>query len=364
MDQINLFSPSLNDEDRRVVQEVMRGTWITRGPEVQAFEQELAEYLGVKESVCFDNASNALNLVYGALKEESSAVLRTAPVTFAATATAGLLQAYEVKLFDNDPLSAEGSSLAGVLNKGDLYVPMHYGGQPVSLSAINKEVIVVEDACHALGSFDDEGFRVGACKHSRAAVFSFHPAKNITTFEGGAVSTNDSSLAESLRELRSNGIRRNTNGLGYDVMQASLNAHMNEVSAALGRQQLKRLDEFKQQRLALMQTYAELLRGVEGIGFVELDEKNCYHLATLLIDFEFFKIKREDLIQALGKAGVQSNVHYIPLYRFSAFPGFDKSDFPQSEKFYSQTLSLPLHCLMSESDVKTVVTVLLAGLKI
>lgn len=362
--QINLFSPCLSKEDRQAVDQVLQGAWLTRGPQVEAFESELAEYVGAAEVVCVDNATNALNILYKALKDESSGNLWTTPITFASTATAGMLQGYSLKLFDEDPLNHDWSSLIEAMEEGDLFVPMHYGGKATSLEktaikAEKKRVILVEDACHALGSVDEKGFKVGSCQYSRATVFSFHPAKNITTLEGGAIATHDRDLALRLRKLRNNGIQQNVNGLSYDVLEPSLNAHMNEVAAVLGRNQLKKLDIFKKQRFDLMKQYAEELKGVEGIVCPMPDARNCYHLASVLIDFKGLKTDREKVQQQLRNVGIGTNVHYIPLYHFQGIKGFEIRNFPMAEKFYSEVLSLPLHCLMNSEDVSYIVSQLL-----
>ncbi len=354
MKNINLFSPCVDDTDRSMVSEVLQGTSLTRGHQVEAFEQELAEYLGAKEVVCVNNASNGLNLLYKALRPECPGFIVTTPVTFVATATAAQLNGYQLKLFDEDPLSHDWTQIKSLAKPGDLLVPMHYGGNAGCVNdLLNTKNLIIEDACHAFGSVDKEGFHVGACRYSRASVFSFHPAKAITTLEGGAITTNDKKLAKHLRELRNNGIRRNTAGryLSYDTIEPSLNAHMNEVSAALGRSQLKKIEVFKNKRFKLMQSYSNIFSEFDGVKFVHPEKRNCYHLATVLIDFDLFKITREQLMSDLSKRGIATNVHYIPLYSFECIKGFPKKDYPKIEHFHSQTLSLPLHCHLSSDDI-------------
>lgn len=195
--------------------------------------------------------------------------------------------------------------------------------------------------------------------------FSFHPAKNITTLEGGAVSTNDVELARRLRVLRNNGIttKGGNQELSYDVLESSLNAHMNEVSAALGRSQLKRIESFKKIKFDLLQKYAELFEGQEGIEFLKPSENNCYHLATVCIDFNFFKTSREVIRKVLNEDSIATNVHYIPLYLFECFKEFDFQACPEAQRFYERTLTLPLHCQLTETDVERVAHSLLQALK-
>ena len=360
---IDLFSPSLSDEDRETVQDVLKRSWLTRGPEVEKFEKALADYLEVEEVVCVDNASNGLNLIYRALRDECPGALLTTPTTFASTATAGMLNGYPVKLFDEDPLSTDLSVALQHYDTGDLFVPMHYGGRGKSLRSLAESgVTIVEDACHAFGSLDEEGNKIGSCAYSRASVFSFHPAKNITTLEGGAITTKDTQLARRLRALRHNGIwkDRSIHPLSYNVKEPSLNAHLSEVSASLGRSQLTRIEAFKKRRFEIVSRYAEHLKGVDGLQFTVPHEGSCYHLATVLIDFEKYDISKDDLMTQLTAKGISTNVHYIPLYRFDCLDGFDQKDFPITESFYDKTLSLPIHVQLSDDDVAYVASELLA----
>ncbi|MFN4174937.1 MAG: DegT/DnrJ/EryC1/StrS family aminotransferase, partial [Parachlamydiaceae bacterium] len=252
-------------------------------------------------------------------------------------------------------------------------VPVHFAGIAVDMKFINDSLknpnaVIIEDAAHAIGSYYPSGERVGSCAYSDMTVLSFHPAKTMTTGEGGAVTTNSESLYKKLCDFRNNGIRRKSHW-EYDCISYSGNYHMNEMQGALGVSQLKRLDKFIEKRRLLVKRYRENLKGIEGIRLFsdKPDDYTAYHLMVLQIDMKRFGIDRNSLIQKLKEENIGTQYHYIPLYRHPVLEkaiGDLSSYFPNMEKYYQEALSFPLYYDLEVSEVDRIVNTLKRILKI
>ncbi|MBA3817018.1 MAG: DegT/DnrJ/EryC1/StrS family aminotransferase, partial [Parachlamydiaceae bacterium] len=205
------------------------------------------------------------------------------------------------------------------------------------------------------------------CAWSAMTVFSFHPAKNLTTGEGGMVMTNSDDLYHQLKRFRNNGIERDPQYLQgeaapwyYEVMDLTGNFNFTEMQAALGLSQLNRLDKFVVQRQALMKRYKDLFAGLEGVRlFTPHENLNvAYHLCVAQIDFEGYKTSRTEVMERLKERGIGTQMHYIPLYRhpfFTRNSGDISEYFPEMEGYYKEALSLPLFYDMTDADVDRVV---------
>ncbi|MDR0677758.1 MAG: DegT/DnrJ/EryC1/StrS family aminotransferase [Holosporaceae bacterium] len=230
--------------------------------------------------------------------------------------------------------------------------------------AKGQKIFIVEDAAHAIGS-DYQNAKVGSCAYSDMTVFSFHPVKNMTTGEGGAITTNDENLYEKLLRLRSHGIVKNpeiaaTNGRWYYEMHSlGFNCRMIDLQAALGISQLKRIERFKEKRRHIVSLYKELFAKYNRISFLEERKYSnaCPHLCPVLIDFKGLKIDKKQFVDNLFNAGLHLHVHYIPVYLHPYYRkfGFSKGDYPNMGKYYLQTISLPLYYDLSGGDVHYIV---------
>ena len=215
-----------------------------------------------------------------------------------------------------------------------ILIPVHFAGVPVNIEQLdrslsNPEAIIIEDAAHALGShYSDQGPKVGSCAWSAMTVFSFHPAKTITTGEGGMVTTNDEGLFHQLKLFRNNGIERDPKYLQgeplpwyYEVHDITDNHNITEFQAALGRSQLKRLSQFAAKRLDLMKVYKEKLRDWPHIKLLTpaFDESTVFHLCVALIDFAALKTTRAEVMKKLLDKNIGTQVHYIPPLSSSLF---------------------------------------------
>lgn len=353
-------------EDEAAVLRVLRSRFLTQGPEVEAFEAELAKYVGAKHAVAVSSGTAALHVAYLAANAK---VVLTSPLSFVATANAALLAGAAVGFFDIGETPHADPHQDSCPPIGSAYVPVHYGGRPspvITLRGFGGEVPVVEDACHALGADDFDGCsKVGSCAHSLATVFSFHPAKHITTGEGGAVTTNDDACAERLRRFRSHG----RDDLGY--MQAlGLNYRMSEVAAALGRSQLRRIDDIVERRFQVARWYTmafDLAADAAGEkrprGQV-VGRKSAWHLYTK----GFTSREQRDMVRAnLAAAGIQAQVHYYPIIPLQPYYrrrfGHEPGTFPNAEDFAASTLSLPMYPTMNQDDVQRVVDATLEAMR-
>lgn len=372
---------SISSEDIAAVSEALKNSMITRGPQMEGFEQEFAEYCGVLYAVSFSNGSAALAAAYFAADVKPGDKIISTPNTFVSTVGTAIQRGAQPVFIDIDPSTgnvdleqfAHNGSLP--LSRGKaILAPVHFAGLPVDLEALdqqlaNPDTMIIEDAAHALGtSYPRGGPRIGSCAWSQMTIFSFHPVKNITTGEGGMVTTNSEELCHRLRLFRNNGIERDPNYLEaetitpwyYEVQTLTNNFFMTDFQAALGRSQLRRLNQFLEKKRRLIKLYREKLQGHPAIQMLtdKYDDHSGFHLCVVLIDYEKLRIKREDLMVKLKEKGIGTQVHYIPLYRhpyFRKMYGELVDYFPAMEKYYSQALSLPLFYEMEESDVGFVV---------
>jgi len=371
---------SINAEDIAAVTEVLKTPLITRGPQTEAFEKEFAEYCGAQYAVAFSNASTGLAAAYFAAGVRPGDKIFSTPNTFVASAGAAVQQGAQPIFIDID-FSTGNVDIDQLLyncnrptSRGKfILAPVHFAGLPVDMEALdqqlsNPDTLIVEDAAHALGTtYPRGGPRVGSCRWSQMTVFSFHPVKNITTGEGGMVTTNSEEYLHALRLFRNNGIERDpvylegtTSPWYYEVHALTSNYHMTEMQAALGRSQLKRLDQFLDKKRKWMKSYRERLQGHPAIALLSdaYDAHTGFHLCVAHIDFEKLGIGRQELMLKLREIGIGTQVHYIPLYRHPCFKqmcGDLTEYFPQMEKHYAQALSLPLFYDMEEGDVGFVV---------
>jgi UDP-4-amino-4,6-dideoxy-N-acetyl-beta-L-altrosamine transaminase len=361
----------IDEADRRAVEAVLKSDFLTQGKQVPAFEAALAGRCAAGHGVAVNSATSALHIACLALELGPGDLFWTSPNTFVATANAARLCSADVGFVDIDPDTANMSvpALAEKLRTAKktgrlpkIIAPVHFAGQPcdmASIGALAREygVRVIEDASHAVGAQDTDG-PVGRCRHGDITVFSFHPVKIITTGEGGMAMTNDAELARRMRLLRSHGVTREPEELTtppqgswvYEQIMLGLNYRMTEIAAALGLAQLERLDDFLSRRRLLADRYDRLLadlpvrplRRMSGI-------RSAWHLYVIHLKEPS---SRRRVFEALRKAGIGVQVHYIPVHTQPYYRalGFRTGDFPAAEAYYDGAISLPLFPALTDEE--------------
>jgi dTDP-4-amino-4,6-dideoxygalactose transaminase len=351
---------------------------ITRGEKVKEFEQSLAKYVGVPYAVAFSSGSSALWAAYIAADCQSTDQVITTPNTFVATASYPLLKGSKIHFADIDPKSGnidlEQLLLPPTKTLGKLIIaPVHFAGVAVDMKKLGQKidrpnVCVIEDAAHALGSSYPSGETVGSCLYSDMTIFSFHPVKNITTGEGGMVTTASEELYKKLLMVRNSGIERDAlqhwhqpEPWYYEVQQIACQSHMTEFQAALGLSQLEKLDLFIAQRRMLVEAYVTGLKRLPGVIAATQQEeiaRSAYHLFIVHIDFQRFGTSRTKVMGALRAMNIGSQLHYVPLYRHPIFGcnlEKEKNRCPAMEQYFQEALTLPLFPNMTTKDVEYVI---------
>lgn len=364
---------NINEEDIQAVVEVLRSDWLTQGPKVEEFEKALADYCGAAFAVVFNNGTSALQAAYYAAGIKQGDEFITSPMTFAATSNAGVWQGGKPVFADIDPETGniDVQQINGLItSKTRAIVPIDYSGNPIQHEEINKiakenGLIVIEDACHALGA-SYGGSKIGSL--SDMTVFSFHPVKSITTGEGGAVLTNSPEFAAKLRLFRTHGITKENfqsvaEGPWYHEMQElGQNFRMTDFQCALGLSQLRRIDSFIQARNEIAQRYLMELKDHPALDLPLVREQahSGWHLFPIRLKPHMHD-QRKRVFEELRQAGIGVQVHYIPVYFHPYYQslGYERGACPKAEAFYAGEISLPIFPGLSTEDQKTVISVLL-----
>jgi UDP-4-amino-4,6-dideoxy-N-acetyl-beta-L-altrosamine transaminase len=370
---------SISEEDIAAVVAVLRSDWLTQGPTIQRFEERVAKYCGARFGVAMSSATAALHLSCHALGLGHGDTLWTSPNTFVASANCALYCGAGADFVDIDPrtynLSVEAletkleeAQRSNVLPKA--VEPVHFGGQSCDMAEIaalakHYRFSVIEDASHAIGG-TYRGRPVGSCEFSDIAVFSFHPAKIITTGEGGMALTNRPEIYEKLLMLRTHGITRDERRMTgpshgpwyYQQTELGFNYRITDIQAALGISQLDRIDPFVRRRRDLAARYDHLLAGLPvTLPGRAAECESSWHLYVIRLQPGKMRRTHKEVFEALRGAGIGVNLHYIPVHTQPYYQrlGFKVGDFPEAERYYSEAITLPLFYEMSEADQDRVV---------
>jgi len=355
---------SIDEEDIQSVIEVLKSDWLTTGPAVDLFEQELAGYVGARHAVAVNSGTSALDIAVQALDLPEGSEIITTPFTFAATSNSILYNGHIPVFADIDPVTRNirpDEIRRRITPKTRAITYVDYAGHPCAIDEIQEiarehNLLLIEDACHAFGA-SYKSRKIGT--FADLTVFSFHPVKPITTGEGGAVVTDDPDLDAKLRLLRSHGITRDVGGMfgegaswGYDMQLLGRNYRMTDIQAALGVSQLKKIDSFIRRRNELAALYTRALSDLTWLDLpaTQSDVTHGWHLYTVLLR----GVERNTLFSYLKERGVGANVHYIPTYKFSYYQRHypqNPNAFPNVEDVFERILTLPLHPSMRDEDV-------------
>lgn len=366
----------IDEADIQAVSNALKQETITRGNCVQAFEKEVADYVGAPYAVAFNSGSSALNAAAFALGLGPQDRVISSPNTFISTVGSTIERGANPVFIDIDEKTGLWQNELALINlhadhtRGrDILMPVHFGASIVDVDHLYRNLTphahIVEDAALALGASYPDGKKVGCCHVSDMTILSFHPAKTITTGEGGMVTTQSEELYELLKIARNNGILRTETHFpgSYDVLDLTCNYHMTEFQAALGSSQLKKIDQFLLKRRSLVKYYREKLKALSAVHPLGSDQDQiaAHNLFVVLIDFEKLGKKRASVMEALKEKGIGTQLHYTPLYHHPIFKdhiGDISEFFPRSEIYYQQALSLPLYTQLEKEDIDYIVETL------
>lgn len=369
--------PTLSDEAIADVVACLKSGWITTGPRVKQFEENLQTYLKTPYALCVATGTAGLHLILKALDLKPSDEVIAPAFTFVASLNTIVLAGGKPVLVDIDPRTRNIDVTrieAAITPNTRAIMPVHFAGLPCDLDPIyalakKYNLYVIEDAAQAIGC-DYKGQKIGSFGGKQSAqVFSFHPNKNMTTGEGGCVSVHDELLAKKIAVWRFHGIDRDafnrfskSGSQEYDVIEPGLKYNMMDMQAALGVHQLKALDDFNQTRTHLAMRYLELLRDVAGIELPSLptyDCKHTWHLFTILIDPAY--MERGAFLTAMKELNIGLGLHYQATHLFTYYKktfGYQEGDFPETEKVANRIVSLPLFPTLTHQDQDDVISAL------
>ncbi len=375
--RIPLSDLSYGPEEEAAVLRVLRSRWLSMGPEVQAFEQEFASFLGARHAFAVANGTAALHLAYLALGLGPGDEIIQPAINFVAAANmtvgVGAIPVFADVLSLEEPTLDPAEVERLITPRTRAVVVMHYGGYPCRMAEIRAlcqrhRLALIEDACHAVGGRyldpagrPPHGQRAGTL--GDIGCFSFFSNKNLATGEGGMVTTNRDDLVERLRWLRSHGMtsltwdRHRGHASSYDVLTHGFNYRLDELHAALGRCQLQRLEHGNVLRQERVDLYRRLLADLPGwvIPFARSEDESAYHLMVVVAPTTE---SRQHVVQALKDAGIQTSLHYPCIPGFTAFGDYPGDRVARSRDFARRAITLPLSPNLTCAQVEEVCVIL------
>ena len=366
--------PSIGEEEIEEVVRCLRSGWITTGPLAARFEQEFAEYVGAAHALAVSSATAGLHLAMVALGLEPGDEVITSPMTWPATINAILFGGGVPVFADVEPetLNLDVAAVTRKLGpRTRAILPVHFAGQPCDVDALldlarPRGIALIEDAAHAVGT-ELRGRRIGGLE-SAATIFSFHPIKNITTAEGGMVTTSDPDVARNLRLLRFHGVERDAwraygrAGMArYDVLVPGFKYNLTDLQAALGVHQLAKLDRFIAQRARLARRYDEALADVpevRALGPVSYPHRHAHHLYAVRLATERLAVDRDGFMAELQSMGVHTGLHFTAVHELTYYRkhlGEFSAELPVATDVSGRIVSLPLYPALADEDQEHVV---------
>lgn len=349
--------------DIAAVVKALKSDFITQGPKVAEFEDSLCRYTGAAYAVAVSSGTAALHLSMLALGLQNGDGIVTSPITFSASANCALYVGAMPSFVDIDDETCHLDldklknflKINSIRKKIKVVIPVHFMGTVLDVVELKKicdkyGIGVVEDAAHALGamyksSAASKWIKVGGCKHSDAAIFSFHPIKHITTGEGGAILTNNKTIYEKALRLRHHGIvKKSKHYWEYDIAEIGFNYRITDFQSALGISQLKRINSIVEKRREIVGIYNDSLSQIKELRllFEREESYGSYHLYVIRIAGG----RRDQLYDYLRKNNIYTQINYIPVHLLSYYRrnfGYKLGDFPTAEKYFTECLSLPLY---------------------
>ncbi|MEM7801488.1 MAG: DegT/DnrJ/EryC1/StrS aminotransferase family protein [Chloroflexota bacterium] len=369
--------PTIGEAEVNEVVDSLQSGWVTTGPKVKRFEAAIASYVGASHAIAVSACTTGLHIALAALEIGPGDEVIVPTMTFCATANVVVHLGAKPVLVDvgldhNIDIS---SFKAAITERTKAVMPVHYGGQACNLEAVYEianqhNLAVIEDGAHAIGTtyrnhyIGSDSLKELAGEISRITVFSFYATKNMTTGEGGMITTDREDLAQKMRVLTLHGMSRDAwkrytsaGSWYYEVVAAGFKSNMTDIQAALGIHQLERLDKFIEKRQVIAAVYDEAFRDMPELitPVVHEDRNLTYHLYVLRLNPEALTIDRGEFIEALKERKIGTSVHYIPVHLHPFYQdqhGYQRGDLPVSEALYDNMFSLPIYPRMTHQDIE------------
>ena len=362
----------IDEDDISRVVEVLESDWVTTGPVLRKFEEKFAEFVGAKYGIAVSSGTAALHVAVCACRIKAGDDAVTTPFTFASTANSLVFQGSkpvfaDVKrdTYNIDPAEIE----KRVTGNTKAIMPVDYAGQPCDLDAIrdiaeDNNLLVIEDAAHAVGA-EYKGKKIGSI--ADATIFSFHPVKQMTTGEGGMITTDNEEIVELARIYRNHGLSKDAverfgkhGSWYYEMTHLGFNYRLTDIHAALGLGQLGKLNRFLERRTEIARKYNDAFEDIEEIktpvikGYI----KHAWHLYVIEIVPENLRADRDQIFKALRAENIGVNLHYIPVHLHPYYRekfGYKNGDYPVAEEIFERVISLPMFPKMNDEDIDDVI---------
>ena len=366
------YEPWISDEDKKIVKKTLTQSMLTLGPQLEKFENNFCKYSKAKYAVAVSNCTAALHLSLMALGIKKDDEVIIPDLTFVADANAILACNAKPVIVD---INKENFFLSisnikkNITKKTKAIIPVHIYGQVCNIEDIldvakDNNLKVIEDCAHAVGTFH-KSKHVGTLGNT--GCFSFYPTKNITTAEGGMVITNSEKIAEKVRQLRNHGMTKSLKSRYsseypwiFDIKQQGYNYRLDEIRAALGITQLKRIKKINELRKKASSYYNKNLQNIPGIILPDMvnDKTHSYHLYTIRVT-KPYKLSRNQLFKKLKDGGIRTTVYWMPIHKYTAYRKFVKtSNTLNTTKIYDEILALPLFPNISKKHQDAVIKVI------
>lgn len=367
--------PSIDESEIDEVAATLRSGWITTGPRTKKFESKFAEYVGARYAIALNSCTAGLHLSLVANNIGNDNEVITTPNTFAATAEVIVNSGATPVLVDStqDGFNiAPGRIQEAVTTKTRAIIPVHFAGEPCDMDEIlhiarQNNLVVIEDAAHALGAAY-KNRNIGTI--GDVTAFSFYATKNLTTGEGGMVTTDDAAVADKIRLLSLHGLSRDAwkryaseGSWYYEICEPGFKYNMSDIQAAIGLIQLQKFQRLQQKRRELVDYYCRSLGEMEEVLLPSSPSwvDHAWHLFVIRINAKTVPHDRDSVIKSLGAKGIGCSVHFIPLHLHPLYKkryGYKLGDFPNAEKTYAASISLPLYPNLDFEDVDYIVETL------
>jgi UDP-4-amino-4,6-dideoxy-N-acetyl-beta-L-altrosamine transaminase len=367
---------TIDENDINAVIDTLKSDFLTTGPKVKEFEEKLCKYTGAKYAVAVSNGTAALHIASLILLNEGDLVLTT-PNSFLATSNSILYAGakpifVDIKEDGNIDLDACIKILKTNKDIKALYV-VHFSGNPVDMEKLkyireNFDILILEDSAHAVGAKYFDG-KIGNSKYSDISIFSFHPVKNFTTAEGGAILTNNEEFYKKALILRNHGMTKenfinqdlafdekgNINPWYYEMQMLGYNYRITDIQCALGITQLEKLDTFIAKRHEIVKRYDKEFCNTKIKPLYCFNENSAYHLYVVRVDFSKLNITKAELFMKMREKGILLQLHYIPINKQPYYKNLGYEDLPNANKYYEEVFSLPIYYSLSQEEQQYVI---------